>query len=76
MKTYRIRYQHTSSTTATSKAEALRIVRRELGVSRLAIAECSDGTYIWSSAAEKANDDTGANADAVIESPAQQDSHR
>jgi hypothetical protein len=75
MKTYRIRYQHTSAATATSKAAALRMVRRELGVARLAIAECSDGTYIWATAAEKASDDTGANAAAVVESPAQQGQH-
>lgn len=76
MKTkYRIRYQHTSAAFADSKAQALRMVRRELRVLRLSLAECSDGTYVWRNAAGKAKDDTGANAAAVIESPAQQDSH-
>lgn len=73
--TYLIRYRHTSPSTATSKREALRMVRRELGVSRLAIVECSDGTYLYRSVADRASDDTGASAAAVIESPDQRESH-
>lgn len=73
MKTYQIRYRHTSPATASSMAGALRLVRRELGVSRLSLAHCSDGTYCYPSRADMSADDTGARAAAVIESPEQRD---
>jgi len=76
MRKYKIKYQHTSFRSATSMKEARRLVRNELGLSRLsAIANCSDGTYIWRDSKEMNNDDTGANARAVIESPEQQECH-
>lgn len=69
---YQIRYQHTSYSSASSKAEALAAVRREARVTRLAIAEVADGTYCYRSKADKANDDTGTSAFAVICGPEQQ----
>lgn len=69
---YQIRYNHTSSVTADSKAAALRTVRREAGVSRLALADVPDGLYCYRTAADKAADDTGARAFAVICGPTQQ----
>ena len=72
MKNYLIRYAHTSPGCATSRRGAMQMVRLEAGVSRLAIAICTDGTYLWRSQADKEKDDTGANAFAVVSSPAQQ----
>ena len=72
MKTYQIRYRHTSWTTAASKHAAIRQVKNEGGVSRLYYADCADGLYCYLSAADKAADDTGANAYAVICAPDQQ----
>lgn len=70
--TYSIRYNHTSSTSATSKRVALRIVRREmrhmgwgqLGKRRYIV--CDDGIYCYMSAADANRDTTGAQAFAVI----------
>ena len=69
---YQIRYGHTSWTGAGSKAEALRMVRREARVSRLYTADVPDGLYCYVSQAEKDADDTGASAFAVICGPEQQ----
>lgn len=69
---YQIRYQHTSWDSADSKSEALRKVRLEARVSRLAIASVPDGDYCYKAVADKNADDTGASAFAVICSPTQQ----
>ena len=63
---YEIRYRHTSSDTAGSRDEAIRKVRRELGVNTLYRAECPDGIYCYRDSAGKANDCDGSRADAVI----------
>ena len=75
MKTYRIRYQHTNTATATSLKAALRSVRSELRVSRLSLYSAPDGLYCWRSRADQLADSDGSRAAAVIESLAQQDSH-
>ena len=75
MKTYRIRYQHTSSATATSREAALRAVRAELRFRRLSLYSATDGLYCWRSRADQLSDCDGSRAAAVIESPAQQESH-
>ena len=75
MKTYRIRYQHTSSATATSRKAALRAVRAELRVSRLSLYSAADGLYCWRRRADQLADCDGSRAAAVIESPEQQESH-
>ena len=72
---YRIRYQHTGSAAATSRKAALRAVRVELRVRRLSLYSAPDGLYCWRSLAEQRADCDGSRADAVIESPAQQESH-
>jgi hypothetical protein len=72
MKTYQIRYQHTSWATAPSAAAAILNVKNESGVSRLYYADCADGMYCYLTAADKAADDTGASAYAVICDPNQQ----
>lgn len=75
MKTvYQIRYNHTSSETATSKAEALRKVRREAefmlrqwgGAKRLYRDDCDGRLYVYTSAKQKAADPDGSRAFAVI----------
>jgi hypothetical protein len=65
-KEYRISYNHRSTETATSKDQALQMVRAEARVSRLALAETSDGIYCYASQEDKDRDDTGARAFAVI----------
>ena len=75
MKTYRIRYQHTSSATATSRKAALQAVRSELRVSRLSLYSATDGLYCWRSRADQIADGDGSRAAAVIESPAQRALH-
>lgn len=72
---YRIRYQHTSTQSATSMRAALHSVRQTAHVSRLAHYAASDGLYLWCSRADMARDTDGSRAYAVIESPAQQESH-
>ena len=70
---YQIRYNHTSSTTAASKAAALAAVKSEARVSRLYTADVPDGLYRYASQAAKDADDTGARAYAVICGPNQQE---
>ena len=79
MKTYSIRYNHTSPDTATSKAQALHKVRNEAnfllrmwgGCPRLYREECEDGLYLYTSAKDKATDPDGSRAFAVICTPEQ-----
>lgn len=48
------------------------MVRTEARVAKLALADATDGLYCYRSAADKAADDTGARAFAVICGPGQQ----
>lgn len=72
---YTIRYNHTSSTRATSLRDALRIVRAEAGVNRLRHYSGSDGLYLWRTTEDMHRDSDGSRAYAVIESPAQRALH-
>ena len=76
MKTHIIRYNHRSPETAASMRAALRLVRREAGVTRLARYEGTDALYLWRTAADRAADCDGSRAFATIESPAQRAMHR
>lgn len=69
---YQIRYNHTSTAWADSRAAALRAVRQEARVRRLYTADVPDGSYCYTSLAAKDADDTGASAYAVICGPEQQ----
>ena len=69
---YQIRFNHRSSMVAPSMTEALRIVRSEGGVRRLAKSDCSDGTYCWRSKSDQSGDD-GSRSFAVICGPGQQE---
>jgi len=69
---YEVRYNHRSTETASSKEQALLMVRTEARVAKLALADATDGLYCYRSAADKAADDTGARAFAVICGPGQQ----
>ena len=63
---YQIRYNHRSTQYAGSMADALRRVRSEAGVSRMARHESADGLYLWKTAAGKKLDLDGSRAFAVI----------
>lgn len=77
---YIIRYNHTSSQTASSKAQAIRDVRKEAefmnrmwgGCPRLYREQCEGGLYCYTSAKDKTADPDGSRAFAVI-STADQD---
>ena len=71
MRTYQIRYTHTSSQSATSKTNALRKDRNEDHASRLVHVQCDDGLYLYRSADDRDRDPDGSRAFAVICAPNQ-----
>jgi hypothetical protein len=72
-----IRYNHTSTATANSYAEALEQVRTEaiytikgkFAADEMVSVKVDDGTYIYATQEDADRDDTGARAFAVICSP-------
>lgn len=63
---YQIRYNHRSPHHAGSMADAIRRVRSEAGVVRMARHKAADGLYLWKTAAGKKLDSDGSRAFAVI----------